>query len=136
MEKKFTKTFQSLDEVFSFVDEFLVRDAVDPSLSHRLKFVIEELFTNMVKYNPNNHDVGIAIAKEQGRIVVRLTDIASERFDPSTTADVDTGLPLETRKIGGLGIHLVKKMVDDLRYEYDGGRSIITVIMNMEHGHV
>ena len=48
-------------------------------------------------------------------------------FDPTTKGDVDTTLPAEERSIGGLGIHLVKQLMDNIQYEYKDGHNVLTL---------
>ena len=52
-------------------------------------------------------------------VEVTLTDYGVDRFDPTLAPEVDISLPLEQRKPGGLGLHLIRRMVDSIRYEYD-----------------
>ena len=58
-------------------------------------------------------------------IVVEITDDAKP-FDPSGVAQPDTGIPLEDRPVGGLGIHLVREMMDGFRYRRSGEHNIVT----------
>jgi len=57
-------------------------------------------------------------------------------FDLSEAAPVDIHLPLAQRKVGGLGLHLVRNLVDELRYEYDDRTLSVTAIKNLEQGDV
>lgn len=62
-------------------------------------------------------------------IVVEITDDAKP-FDPSGVAQPDTGIPLEDRPVGGLGIHLVREMMDGFRYRRSGEHNIVTFTKN------
>ena len=80
---------------------------------------MEELFTNMVKYSPGG-DAGVRMdmATIAGGVEVTLTDYDVERFDVTKAPDVDVGMPIERRKPGGLGLHLIRRLVDSIEYEY------------------
>jgi serine/threonine-protein kinase RsbW len=98
-----------------------------------LDLIVEELFTNLVKYGGNaREEIRIALDREPGRLVIVLQDFDSERFDLTQTKPVDIDAPLRERRPGGLGIHLVKRMADDVRYDYANRVSTITVIKRIK----
>jgi anti-sigma regulatory factor (Ser/Thr protein kinase) len=110
---------------------------VEESVSFSINLAIEELFTNTVKYNPNRQgDFTIDIEKKGKYLIVKLTDHNSQEFDLKKVVEVDPTQRLEERKIGGLGLHLVRKMVDNLEYEYTKGESIITFTKCLENTNV
>lgn len=119
----------SLNSVFDYIAEFMSQHGIDNSESYSLQFVVEELFTNLMKYNRGGrNEIAVSLQKDQDSIVVQLTDFDVDEFDVTKVPDAKTDQPLEERKIGGLGVHLVRKMVDGMRYEYSDrvGRIIIT----------
>jgi phosphoserine phosphatase len=127
VERYFGRSFDSLEAIFRFVDDFLRAKAIDPALREPVSFIIEELFTNMVKYGAGSrHDISLSLGCTADLLTVRLTDFDVEPFDVTRAPLVDTEKPLQDRPIGGLGLHLVRKMVDSLRYEYADRRSVIT----------
>ena len=133
MEKKFRRDISSLNDIFDFVHDFLILNHIDDAVRFSIDFMVEELFTNMVKYNPgNSNDILINITKIGSRLTLSLTDFDVDPFDLTKTAEVDVTRSLAERKVGGLGIHLVKKMVDDIDYEYVDRMSKITVTKNLE----
>jgi anti-sigma regulatory factor (Ser/Thr protein kinase) len=96
-------------------------------------FALEEIFTNMVKYNPDGkHDVSINLDKLGDRLRITLTDFDVEPFDVSKAEEPRIDVPLEERDVGGLGLHLTRKMMDDVDYEYVDRRSIITLTKMLE----
>ena len=133
MERKFKREINALDDVFDFVENYSSANAIDPAFLFSIKFVIEELFTNMVKYNVSDSqsDISIGLQKENHRLVIQLIDYDVDAFDMSGAKDADITQSLQERKIGGLGIHLVKKMVDAIDYEYVDRKSIITLTKNL-----
>ena len=133
MERSFTREIGALQEVFDFIAGILDSCRADSSSRYAISLAVEELFTNMVKYNPEGSgDITLSIARDGGRMIVTIVDRDVQPFDVTQTADVDTSLPLHERRVGGLGIHLVKQIVDDLRYEYADSCSTITIVKNLE----
>jgi serine/threonine-protein kinase RsbW len=106
---------------------------VDARLSFSVNLAVEELFTNMVKYNRTTQsDIAILVNRRQRDLAVTLIDRGVEPFDVSTPPAVDLRGPLSRRKVGGLGLHLVRKIVDDLVYEYSDGESKVTFLKHLE----
>jgi serine/threonine-protein kinase RsbW len=133
MKREFKKEFSSLDGIFTFLNEAMDGIPVSPEGMYAINLAVEEFFTNMVKYGKGSRDdVQVSVDQEGKQAVVRLVQRGVERFDPTATSEIDTSIPLEERKIGGLGIHLAKHMLDDIRYSYADGASTITIIKNVE----
>ena len=83
---------------------------------------MEELFVNMVHYNPTvTTDIAVAIDVAD-RVTVSLVDNGGVEFDVTADRKVDIDAPLEKRTPGGLGIHLIQNLVDSLEYQYHNGR--------------
>ena len=73
----------------------------------------------MVKYSPGGDAfVRMDMAAIAGGVEVALTDYDVEHFDVTKAPDVDIGMPIERRKPGGLGLHLIRRLVDSMDYEY------------------
>ena len=133
MERKFSKTISSLDDVFLFLEEFYSADRVDPGSAYAISLAVEEFFTNMVKYSPEGlRDITVRAVRNGDAARVALVDEDVEPYDVSQAGMVDTSLPLDERKVGGLGIFLSKEMMDDVAYEYAGRTSTITLTKKLE----
>ena len=119
IERSFRRSFDSLEGIFAFSAEFFAAHGVDPGLLPTVDLILEELFTNMVKYSPGGEAfVRIAMAPAPGGVEVTLTDDDVERFDVTQAPDADINLPIEKRRPGGLGLHLIRRLVDSMQYEY------------------
>jgi len=98
-------------------------------------FIVEELFTNFIKYNTDNpHDISLSLGHTPDQLTVRITDFDVEPFDVTHAPAVDTTRPLADRQPGGLGLHLVQQMATTLQYEYTERRSTITFTKSLEAG--
>ncbi len=130
VQRYFKRSYDSLEAVFQFIEDFLRAKAIDLELREPVDFIVEELFTNMVKYNPgHDHDIALSLGCTADVLTVRLTDFDVDPFDVTRAPQVDIDKPLQERQIGGLGLHLVRKMADTLRYEFADRRSTITFTM-------
>jgi anti-sigma regulatory factor (Ser/Thr protein kinase) len=127
----FGRSYESIEAIFAFTSDFFARQGIDPRLLPTVDLVVEELFTNMVKYgaaaDPGT-EVRIEMRQVDGGVEVALTDSGVEPFDVTQAPDAAIDLPIEERKPGGLGLHLIRRLVDSWNYEYStqGRESRIT----------
>ena len=127
MQKKFNRSYDSLEQIFEFTESIFTTEEVEQSLRFPVHFVMEELFTNMVKYNPgNSNDILLDVDASNDQVRVSITDYGVDAFDVTAERQVDIESPLEERAVGGLGLHLIKKMVDSLEYDHEDRESTIT----------
>ena len=129
MERHFSRSLDELPVIFEFLEEAIARLSLDDGTGFALNMVVEELYTNMVKYNGNGAD-DILIGVERGpeRLLIQLTDFDSEPFNPEQHAEVDTSAGLHERTPGGLGIHIVTRMMDEVSYEYKNRKTSIRLV--------
>jgi anti-sigma regulatory factor (Ser/Thr protein kinase) len=117
--RMFARSFDSLRDIFAFTSGFFGRERLDPRLLPIVDFALEELFTNMVKYSTmSDAAVRIDLTGLGNGVEVTLTDYDVEPFDVSRAPEVNVELPIEQRRPGGLGLHLIRKLVDSIEYEY------------------
>lgn len=127
MHKKFPRSYDSLEAIYEFTEQVLVAADVAQSARYPVHFAMEELFTNMVKYNPDNsNDILVDVDNCDDGVIVRLTDYDVDAFDVTQPRTVNVDAPLDERTPGGLGLHLIQKMVDSLEYEYSDRQSTVT----------
>lgn len=126
MQKKFSRSFEALGEIYEFTEGILAAADVEDAVRFPVHLAMEELFTNMVKYCPDNdNDILLDIEACEGDVTVSLTDFDVDEFDVTASREVDTTMPLDGRVPGGLGLHLVQQMVDELEYEYRDRQSTV-----------
>jgi serine/threonine-protein kinase RsbW len=116
--RSFRRSFDSIPDIFAFTAKVFASEHVDSELLPSVDLTLEELFTNMVKYSASSAAVRIDMTKLPGGVEVTLTDYDVEPFDVTQAPDVDINLPIEQRKPGGLGLHLIRHLVDCVHYEY------------------
>ena len=117
--RSFERRLESLPEAVDFTAAALADCDIDSARRMAIDFAIEELFTNMLKYSGGGvNPVEIAFECGDESVQVCLTDTDVEPFDVTAAPDTDVSLPLQQRQPGGLGLHLTRRLVDDLSYEY------------------
>ena len=115
----FRRSFDALQALVDFTTGFFARHGVDRALLPTVDLAVEELFTNMVKYSPGGAaEIRVDIATVPGGVEVTLTDYDVEPFDVAQAPAVDVDLPIEQRRPGGLGLHLLRRMLDRIDYDY------------------
>lgn len=109
-------------------NENLDVEGVDHKLAYELRLVCEEVFINIVSYAyPHRHgDVHVGCDRMDGRLVIQLID-AGIPFNPLVSSEPDLSSDIEFRDIGGLGIFLVKNLMDKITYERVDDRNILTM---------
>lgn len=137
MHEAFSRTLESLEHIFDFTGRFFAGRDVEERHRYAVNLVIEELFTNMVKYNASGSgQIEVEMRHQDGGVHVRLSDRESVPFDVTAPRAVDPETPLERRQSGGLGLFLVQKFVDSLDYAYRDGTSTITFTRNLDKNDV
>lgn len=116
--RAFPRDIQALEQLFEFTAQALPEAAVSAALRRSVDFVLEEYFTNIVKYGAGEGAIDVAIDLDGRGVEVTLTEPDARYFDVTQVPAVDTTAPLAERQPGGLGLHLARRMVDTLHYEY------------------
>ena len=129
MKKKFNASMDELNNVLKFIDDG-IKDIKDSKLLKKFNLVVEEIFVNIVSYaysdNDTNNTVTISIKDNDDKTIITFID-SGKHFNPLIKDDPDLSLNVDERPIGGLGIYLVKKMMDNVEYEYKDNKNILTI---------
>jgi anti-sigma regulatory factor (Ser/Thr protein kinase) len=123
----------TISQLSEFVETVCEEKGLDMALTMNLNLALEEAVVNVMSYAyPDSQgDVKVDIMIDDQKVVSILTD-SGIPFDPTQKGDVDTTLPAEERPIGGLGIHLVKQIMDKVSYQYVGNQNILTLEKNIK----
>jgi len=118
-----------LPRLVSFIDDFFALLPADAGALNAFQLALEEVVLNVINHGyhgETGHTIPVTLAVEDGHVLATVTDDAPA-FDPLARPPVDINAPLEDRPIGGLGIHLVKKLMTNVTYERRDGRNILTL---------
>ena len=133
MEKRFPRDVQKLHEVFDFITGFCATTDVPEGTAVQVELIVEELFTNMIKYNlEGQHDISVQLSRQGRTLEIRVTDFDVHDFDITRAPEVDITRPASERAVGGLGIQLVKRVADGISYAYENRNSTITAVKRLE----
>ena len=127
-------TVENIESVTDFVNEQL--EALDCPMKAQMQIdiAIDEIFSNIAHYayNPEIGQATVRVEVPEDPLSVMITFIDNGvPYDPLAKADPDTTLSAEERDIGGLGIYMVKKSMDDIAYEYKDGHNILKIKKNL-----
>ena len=127
MKKLFKREIKSLEQIFRFLNDFRINVSITDRILHEIELGVEEVFTNLVKYNPSNvNEIQIELEKINKSLIIKIIDFDVEPFDLLNAPPYNTAKNLEDRPIGGVGIHLTKKFIDDIEYHYENRRGVQT----------
>ena len=126
---KIEATVDNLHEVLAFVDERLEAAECSMKAQMQLDLCVEELFVNIAHYayTPNKGMAEISMEIDGDRMASVTFEDSGVPYDPLAKVDPDITLSAAERPIGGLGIFMVKKNVDEIFYEHKDGKNILTI---------
>jgi phosphoserine phosphatase RsbU/P len=116
-----------LGRVNQSLTEFGQRHGLAPKVVHDLNLALEEILTNTISYgypDKREHEIKVRLSAQPGEVRAEVED-DGQPFDPLAAPEPDTAKSLEERTIGGLGIHLVRKLMDNLEYKRQGERNLL-----------
>lgn len=111
------------------IEQFAESRRLPGKLAFQLNLVVEEIVTNIIKYGYNDqgdHEITVVLEAKGGAVLITVID-DGRQFNPLEAPEADTGLPAEDRPVGGLGIHLVRQIVDDIEYRRENSRNLLTM---------
>lgn len=123
-------TVENIEKVTAFVNEQLEQLNCPLKAQMQIDIAIDELFGNIAHYayNPKTGSATVRVEVLQDPLSVVVTFIDNGKaYDPLAREDPDVALTAEEREIGGLGIYMVKKSMDEISYEYKDGQNILRI---------
>ena len=129
-ERVFPAEDEALSEVLGFVEEELSRHDCPMKTIMQITVALEEIFVNVAHYaypeSKGEVRIGIAFEENNKEVIFRFTDQGIP-FDPLAKPDPDVTAGADEREIGGLGIFMMKKTMDEVSYRYENERNILTM---------
>ena len=119
----------NLDQVTDFIDNLLSEGGVSNKLIFKVNMAIDEIYSNIARYSGAT-EARVGCNVSENKVSLRFVDNGSP-YDPTVKEDPDTTLSAEEREIGGLGIYMVKKIMDEISYEYKDGLNILILEKNI-----
>ena len=123
---------EKLDEVLDFIDGYLDEWGFNMKTQTQVNIAVEEIFVNIAHYayGEKTGKAKIAITRKGDDAEITFTD-SGVPYNPLEKPDPDVTLSAEERDIGGLGIYIVKKSMDNVSYEYVDGHNVLTIRKNV-----
>lgn len=123
-----------LEQITAFVNEQLEQNDCPMKVQLQVEVAIEEIFVNIASYaySPieGEAEVRCEVLDDPLRVVVQFLD-GGKPYDPLARGEADTSEEGLLSREGGLGIHLVRKTMDDVTYAYEGGKNILTILKKL-----
>ena len=123
-------TVENIEVVTDFVNQQLELLECPMKAQMQIDIAIDELFSNIAhySYNPEVGQATVRVEVVENPLAVTITFIDNGiPYDPLAKKDPDLTLSAEERQIGGLGIYMVKKSMDEITYEYKDGQNILSI---------
>ena len=121
---------EELPDLVAAIEALGEQDGWPGELTFRISLVVDELTQNVVDYayNDSPGDVEVTVTTRDETVVIEITD-EGKPFDPLTEAPApDLTSPIESRPIGGLGVHFTKTLMDDVEYRRESGRNRLRIV--------
>ncbi len=127
-------TIENIETVTDFVNEEL--EALDCPMKTQMQIdiAIDELFSNIARYAyaPEVGEATVRVEPKNDALAVVVTFIdKGVPYNPLENEDPDTTLSIDKREVGGLGVYMVKKSMDDIKYEYKDGQNILSIVKRL-----
>ena len=120
---------EELERLAVFVEEVAEELGLDPELTMNINLALEEVVSNVILYaypREMGEKITIMAQSDSHNLVFTITDKGKE-FDPTQVEEADITLSAEDREIGGLGIYIVKNIMNEVTYQRLDGKNILTL---------
>lgn len=124
---------EEFDKLVGYIEAFAEQNDVGVRDKFALDLAAEELFANTVRHAAGSASKVWFSLKKTGEAVQAVYEDDGAQYDPTARGEVDTNLPVEERAIGGLGIHLIRKTMQDFSYQWENGRNRISFVRAPSH---
>ncbi len=128
-ELELAPSFERIEEVTAFVEAFLNEAGAGARTVAEVNVAVDEIFSNIVNYSGAD-TAKVTCGNADGKLIVSFADNGTP-YNPLEKEDPDITLSVEEREIGGLGIFMVKKTMDEVSYAYRDGRNILTLVKSL-----
>jgi sigma-B regulation protein RsbU (phosphoserine phosphatase) len=129
LEIKLRNKFSELRRFNETLMEFGQHHGLAPTVVHDLNLALEEILTNIISYgytDSQEHEIGVRLSVRPGEVKAEVED-DGQSFNPLAAPEPHTAKALEERTIGGLGIHLVRTLMDGLEYKRQADKNMLTI---------
>ena len=118
-----------ITRLYEFIEELGNDFSLSPDIVFNLNLVLEEAVVNIINYaypKEEHQSIYLSARMHEGSIVLVLTDTGKE-FDPTAAPEADVTLSADDRQIGGLGIFLIRQIMNEVKYERIEGKNVLTL---------
>lgn len=119
----------NLDKVLEFINNELLRFECEEMLLTKIDIAVEEIFVNISSYayeNQGEVEISCNVFEDNFMVEIELKD-SGKPYNPLKRDNPDINLTIEEREIGGLGIFMTKKLMDDVKYKYENGKNVLSI---------
>ena len=131
---KLETRLDELERITAAVEDLGEQEDWPPAFTFRVNLVLEELGINIINHGHDGgiHEFDVTLTSDANTLTIEISD-DGRPFDPLHDASApDVAASLEDRSVGGLGIHLVRTMVDEMHYRREQGRNCLTLTTHIE----
>ena len=133
VERRFARDVRSLEAIFEFVTEFAAHQHLSEDQRFEVDLVLEELFTNLVKYSSQRlQEIAIGLDRQGPELTLVMRDFDTEEFDITRHRLPENGADPADPTPGGRGLALVRRYADEFRYDYHDRNGTITVTKRLD----
>ena len=129
IETTIKNSIAEIARVVELIEELASLQQLPPSSIWPLNVALDEVLSNIISYgheDGDEHEICVRVSLEQGLMVAEVEDDGKE-FDPLAAPTPEIDVPLEERSVGGLGIHIVRNLMDEVTYSRIAGRNRLTL---------
>jgi len=131
---KLKNKIAELERLGRQLEQFGKKAGLTKKCLFQINLAMDELFTNIVTYgytDQADHKIQFELSLIDGEVLIRIEDTGIP-FDPANAAIPEPEAAIENCKVGGLGLHLVRKLMDEIHYERTGTKNVTTLKKKVE----